>query len=53
MATNAGEYATPTAEEIEADIQTQRADLCNADSWPDEGQSKLAFERAYQSELSQ
>jgi hypothetical protein len=52
FADNAGEYAAPTAEEIEADIQTQRADLCSADGWPDDEQSKLAFQRACQSELS-
>jgi len=51
IATNSGEYAAPTEEEIEADVQAQRADLCSADGWPDDDQSKLAFQRACRSEL--
>ncbi|MFJ2989988.1 hypothetical protein ACIPF8_19145 [Collimonas sp. NPDC087041] len=51
LADNAGEYAAPTPEEIEADIQTQRADLCNADGWPDDDSSRLAFKRACHAEL--
>lgn len=51
LASNAGEYAAPTTEEIESDIQTQRIDLCNADGWPDDDNSKLAYERACRGEL--
>jgi hypothetical protein len=51
LASNAGEYAAPTAEEIESDLQTQRIDLCNADGWPDDDNSKLAYERACHGEL--
>ncbi len=52
FADNAGEYAAPTVAEIEADIQTQRADLCGADGWPEDADSKLAFERACRSDFA-
>ena len=51
LASNAGDYAAPTQEEIDADIEAQRIDLCNADGWPDDENSKLAFRRACHSEL--
>lgn len=47
VCTNAGEYAAPTAEEI--DVQRQMAHLCQADGWPED--SKIAFERACKGEL--
>ena len=52
FADNAGEYAAPTPAEIEADIQTQRANLCNADGWPDDADSKLDFQRACRRDLA-
>lgn len=52
LATNAGDYAAPTQEEIEADIEQQRINLCDADGWPDDENSKLAFQRACKSEIT-
>ena len=46
LANDSGDYVTPTAEEIEADIQTQRANLCDADGWPDDAEIKQTFKRA-------
>ncbi|MEM4986295.1 hypothetical protein V8G57_02730 [Collimonas sp. H4R21] len=51
LATNAGDYAAPTQEEIDADIEAQRVDLCDADGWPDDENSRLAFRRACHTEL--
>lgn len=51
LASNAGDYAAPTQEEIDADIEAQRVDLCNADGWPDDESSRLAFRRACHTEL--
>ncbi|MFJ2989922.1 hypothetical protein ACIPF8_18815 [Collimonas sp. NPDC087041] len=51
MASNAGNYAAPTQEEIDADIEAQRVDLCDADGWPDDENSRLAFRRACHTEL--
>jgi hypothetical protein len=47
--TDAGDYATPTKADIERDIQTQRAHLCEVDGWPED--SKIAYERACKREL--
>jgi len=47
--TNAGDYAAPTATEIENDILSQRAQLCAADGWP--ADAKIAYERACKHEL--
>ena len=52
LANNAGDYATPTQEEIYDDIEAQRIDLCDSDGWPDDENSKLAFQRACKSELT-
>lgn len=51
LATNAGDYAAPTHDEIDADIEAQRIDLCDADGWPNDENSKLAFRRACHTEL--
>jgi hypothetical protein len=51
LADNAGEYVAPTTAEIEADIQIQRTNLCGADGWPDDADSKLAFQRACRGDL--
>lgn len=51
LASNAGDYAAPTQEEIDADIEAQRVDLCDADGWPDDENSRLAFRRACHTEL--
>jgi hypothetical protein len=51
LANNAGDYAAPTQEEIDADIEAQRVDLCDADGWPDDENSQLAFRRACHTEL--
>jgi hypothetical protein len=47
--TDAGDYAAPTKADIERDIQTQRAHLCEADGWAKD--NKIAFERACKGEL--
>jgi hypothetical protein len=46
---NIGDYAAPTGAEIENDINSQRAHLCEVDGWPSD--SKIAYERACKSEL--
>jgi len=52
IATDAGEYAAPAPAEIEADIQTQRVDLCNVHGWPKDELSQQAFHRACSTELT-
>jgi hypothetical protein len=47
--TDAGDYAAPTKADIERDIQTQRAHLCEADGWAKD--NKIAYERACKGEL--
>lgn len=43
--------ASVTDTDIERDIQSQRAQLCAADGWPED--AKAAYERACRSELRQ
>lgn len=47
--TDAGDYAAPTAADIERDIRTQRAHLCEVDGWAKD--NKIAYERACKGEL--
>lgn len=47
--TDDGDYARPTAADIERDIQTQRAHLCSAPGWP--ADAKIAYENACKGEL--
>ena len=49
--TDADDYAAPTAADIERDIQTQRAHLCEAHSWPADENAKIAYERACKGDL--
>jgi hypothetical protein len=49
--TDAGDYAAPTAADIERDIQTQRAQLCESHSWPADENAKIAYERACKGDL--
>lgn len=47
--TDADDYARPTAADIERDIQTQRAHLCEAEGWAQD--NKIAYERACKGDL--
>lgn len=52
VANDNAEYVAPTATEIEDDIQTQHANLCIADGWLDNADSKLAFQCACSGDLA-
>lgn len=47
--TDAGDYAAPTNADIERDIQTQRAHLCEVHSWARD--NKIAYENACKGDL--
>jgi len=49
VGTNAGDYAAPTQADLDRDTNTQLANLCNADGWPED--ASVAYKRACQREL--
>ncbi|PUA19613.1 hypothetical protein [Glaciimonas sp. PCH181] len=41
---SAADFLAPSPAEVESDIQAQRANICNAEGWPDG--ARVAYEKA-------